>query len=251
MERRWVSFPPRLGGLGIANPVEAAAEMHEQATKALTHLVGKVLTGPFHRDWFYDKQRVAERDRKASRDRRIALKARLASLQNEMTDRQKKLSNLLTLKSAGYWLTTTALKEHGFVLNRQAFRVIMCVRYGRRPEGLQPTCACGKKNSVDHAVSCLVGGYRSRVHNQIRDTTARICKEAGYTWVEIEPGLLPLRQEAGVEAKAGTGDNAGPDLMVNGFFEFGKSAYYQEEYLLVKRIQSHRPKTRIPRQNQQ
>ena len=51
-------------------------------------------------------------------------------------------------------------------------------------------CACGKSNSVDHALSCMKGGFFVLRHNNVRDTEADILKEVCKD-VTIEPPLIP------------------------------------------------------------
>ena len=52
-------------------------------------------------------------------------------------------------------------------------------------------CACGRKNGVEHSLTCKKGGYVSMRHNAIRDTEANIMKEVA-TDVVTEPNLLPV-----------------------------------------------------------
>ena len=56
--------------------------------------------------------------------------------------------------------------------------------------GMPKFCACGKSNSVDHALSCMKGGFSVLRHNNVRDTEAEIlrvvCKD-----ITIEPPLIP------------------------------------------------------------
>ena len=56
--------------------------------------------------------------------------------------------------------------------------------------GMPKFCACGKSNSVDHALSCMKGGFFVLRHNNVRDTEADILKEVCKD-VTIEPPLIP------------------------------------------------------------
>ena len=51
-------------------------------------------------------------------------------------------------------------------------------------------CACGKQNSVDHALCCMKGGYTVMRHNNVRDTEAALLQEVCKD-VTIEPPLIP------------------------------------------------------------
>ena len=41
-----------------------------------------------------------------------------------------------TETGASYWLTALPVKEHGFVLHKEAFRDAICLHYGWHPAGL-------------------------------------------------------------------------------------------------------------------
>ena len=56
--------------------------------------------------------------------------------------------------------------------------------------GMPTFCACGKSNSVDHALSCMKGGFSVLRHNNVRDTEAEILREVCKD-VTIEPPLIP------------------------------------------------------------
>ena len=94
-------------------------------------------------------------------------------------------------KGAGAWLTLLPLESTGYVLNKVEFRDAICLRYDKKIPGTPPYCACGKKNSTNHTLNCMLGGYVTMRHNNIRDLEASflkgICKD-----VRIEPELIPL-----------------------------------------------------------
>ena len=50
------------------------------------------------------------------------------------------------------------------------------------------------KNSVDHTLNCMLGGYVTMRHNNIRDLEANLLKEVCKD-VKVEPELLPLGNE--------------------------------------------------------
>ena len=56
--------------------------------------------------------------------------------------------------------------------------------------GMPKFCACGKRNSVDHALSCMKGGFSVLRHNNVRDTEAEIFREVCKD-VTNEPPLIP------------------------------------------------------------
>ncbi|KAL5253931.1 hypothetical protein ACHWQZ_G013632 [Mnemiopsis leidyi] len=86
------------------------------------------------------------------------------------------------------------LKNCGFVLSKQQFQDGLRLRYNIPLEGVSFECACGKSNSIDHALICKLGGYTHLRHNHLRDTLFNlldvVCKD-----VVKEPQLLPVTNE--------------------------------------------------------
>ena len=95
-----------------------------------------------------------------------------------------------TEKGASLWLTTLPIANLGFVMNKTEFQDALCLRYNLKVHGMPPFCACGKANSVNHALSCMKGGYTVMRHNDVRDTEAEILREVCRD-VVIEPPLIP------------------------------------------------------------
>ena len=56
------------------------------------------------------------------------------------------------------------------------------------------TCTCGKSFTVEHALSCPLGGFPSIRHNEIRDLTVNLMAEVCHN-VSIEPHLHISRNE--------------------------------------------------------
>ena len=52
-------------------------------------------------------------------------------------------------------------------------------------------CSCGKRNDVNHALTCALGGYVIMRHNKVRDLEASILKDICKD-VKTEPELLPI-----------------------------------------------------------
>jgi len=55
-------------------------------------------------------------------------------------------------------------------LNKQEFTDAVCIRYGWKVKGIPTHCACGETNSVDHSLTCKLGGYTSMRYNSVRDS---------------------------------------------------------------------------------
>ena len=120
-------------------------------------------------------------------------------------------------RGASSWLTILPLEEFGLTLHKGAFRDAIALRYGWQPALIPSTCACGTSFSVEHALSCPMGGFPIVRHNEVRDLTAKLMSEV-YHDVCIEPTLQPITGEALSGASAITEDGARLDVAANGFW---------------------------------
>ena len=116
-----------------------------------------------------------------------------SKLQDELSNviatvdfRMKKMLELAQEKGSGSWLTALPIKSLGYTLNKQQFRDSICLRYGWKVPNTPSYCQCGKKNDVDHALSCPKGGYVIMRHNHIRDLEAELMREVCRD-VKVEP----------------------------------------------------------------
>ena len=111
--------------------------------------------------------------------------------QNFLNEKQKRCLILAQEKGAGSWLTALPVKAYGYTLNKQEFRDSISLRYDWKIPNIASFCHCGKKNDIDHALSCKRGGYVNIRHDNIRDLEAELLREV-CSDVKIEPQLLPL-----------------------------------------------------------
>ena len=96
-------------------------------------------------------------------------------------------------KGASCWVTALPSYENNCVLHKSDFVDAMCIRYGWTLPGLPTKCKCDKADfSLQHALDCPLGGYRTIQHNDTRDEMAKIMREAGLIGVEVKPKLQPL-----------------------------------------------------------
>ena len=106
----------------------------------------------------------------------------------------KRALDIAKEKGSSIWLNTLPIEAHGYAFNKQEFHDSLALRYGCKVSGTSSHCACGKANSVDHALVCMLGGYtimRHWRHNEVRDTEAELLREVCRD-VQIEPALIPL-----------------------------------------------------------
>ncbi|KAL5268710.1 hypothetical protein ACHWQZ_G002528 [Mnemiopsis leidyi] len=101
---------------------------------------------------------------------------------------------LLSEKGASAWLSTLPLKNCGFVLSKQQFQDGLRLRYNIPLVGVSLECACGKSNSINHALICKLGGYTHLRHNHLRDTLFNLL-DVVFKDVVKEPQLLPVTNE--------------------------------------------------------
>ena len=114
----------------------------------------------------------------------------LNDLRTRMTKEQMRGNDVAQLKGASAWLTSLPLEE-GFVLNKREFFDDLAPRYRCLLSRLPQYCACGKNFVMDHATSCMKGGYVHRRHDRIRDLFARAMDDV-FKGVGIEPSFQPL-----------------------------------------------------------
>ena len=120
-------------------------------------------------------------------------------------------------KGASSWLTSLLLEEFGFTLHKGAFRDAVALRYGWQPSYSPSTCTRGSNFSVEHALSCLNGGFLSIRHNEIKDFTAKLMTEVCHD-VCVEPTLQPVTGEVFSNVTAISVDGARLDIAANGFW---------------------------------
>ena len=81
--------------------------------------------------------------------------------------------------------------EFNLSLHKGAFRDAVALRYGWPPLNLPSHCSCGSNFTVQHALSCPMGGFPTLRHNEERDLTADLMAEVCHD-VCTEPTLQPL-----------------------------------------------------------
>ncbi len=128
---------------------------------------------------------------KIKEEREKRFENKFEELKTLVDDNLKRCLDLAKEKGSGSWLNALPMQAFGYVLNKQEFRDSLCLRYGWKIPNTPLFCSCGTKNSVNHALTCSVGGYVCMRHNRIRDVEASIlrdiCKD-----VRVEPELLPI-----------------------------------------------------------
>ena len=123
-------------------------------------------------------------------------------------------------KGASNWLAELPLEELGFSLHKGAFRDALCLRFGWQPPHIPSNCVCGKRQTVEHALSCSHGGFPALRHNDIRDITAKCLSEVCHN-VAVEPELQPLTGQRLQLRTANSEEGAQLDVSAQGFWGRG------------------------------
>ena len=85
-------------------------------------------------------------------------------------------------------------------------------------------CACWKKFDVDHALTCMKGGFIHRRHDRIRDVIA-IALDEVTSEVQTEPHLQPLTGES-FPPSTNKENDARLDIAARGFWQKCEMAFF-------------------------
>ena len=129
-------------------------------------------------------------------------------------------------KGASSWVTAYPTYDHATALHKGEFTDSICIRYGWPLPKLPSVCKCGKPFSVQHALDCMLGGFRTLQHNETRDVVAQCMKDAGYEDVAIEPALQELSGENFKYKSANKDADARSDIKCCGFWSKQRHAYF-------------------------
>lgn len=217
-----LSLPARFGGLGIAILSDTSQFEYENSCKLSHALSERIIQQRPEYDPETAPSIIVKNDISKARDEYY--KSTLSRIRETMTREQLRGNDLAQFKGASSWLTSLPLKTENFVLNKREFFDALCLRY-RWPVRYMPSvCPCGKSFSVDHAMTCLKGGYIHMKHNVVRDTVASLLDEVCPD-VVTEPSLLPLSGET-ISTSANGADDARLDIAARGFWLREQRAFF-------------------------
>ncbi len=219
-DRRLLSLPVKMGGLGIPIYAECCAIEFENSKKLTENLTCKIVA---QQKEFTDDSRNERHTTSSLKAAKTKLhKDTLQDLRSRMTKEQIRANDIAQLKGASAWLTALPLKDEGFVLNKRFDAVAL--RYRWQLKRLPQYCACGKNFDMDHAMSCMKGGYIHRRHDRIRDLFARVMEDVAHG-VRTEPPLQPLSGEI-LPPGANTEDGARLDIVARDFWNAFAMAFF-------------------------
>ena len=209
-------LPPRLGGLGLLNPVLQSDSEFSASLMVTKPLKELILRQEF--EYPYEAladQITAKADVRQLRSHQASQAA--STIKETLSPPLLRALDLAQEKGASNWLTSLPIEEYGFCLHKGAFTDALALRYGGVPSRTPVNCVCGTSFSVEHVLSCSRGGFPSIRHNEIRDLTAdlltNVCKD-----VRVEPDLMPVTNESLSHASANSTNGARLDIAANGLW---------------------------------
>ena len=191
-ERSLLSLPPRLGGLGIKNPIESAPAEFENSNDITKELQANITKRPTK-----------------------------INMPTTMTEANKRTNESNMETGVSNWLTSLPLKDQGYDLNKEQFWDALRIRYNWMIPRIPSECSCGAKFNLMRALSCKKGGFVSLRHNELRDMTGKLMEEVCHD-VGKEPMLLELNGERFNQTTANKRPEAKLDLSANGFWTPGQ-----------------------------
>ena len=221
-DRKLLSLPVRLGGMGIPIFTDICQREYNNSVKATQLIRPRIVS----QDQLFILNREAEKkiDAEIKKERNDINAAILEDLTERMSSEQLRGNEIAQMKGASAWLTALPLKEEGYVLSKREFFDAIMVRYMWDVKRLPSKCVCGQGFSVPHAMTCTNGGFIHRRHDKIRDLFADLLNQVS-TEVQTEPPLQPLSGER-LNNGANTDDEARLDIAARGFWQECEMAYF-------------------------
>ena len=221
-DRKLLSLPVRLGGMGIPIFAEICQREYDNSLKA-TQIIRPRIIAQEH-EFTLDRQAENRIDAEIRKKREQYYKNILEDLKNRMSKEKLRGNEIAQMKGASAWLTALPLKEEGYVLSKREFFDAITIRYMWDVKRLPSKCVCGKGFTVTHAMTCTNGGYIHRRHDKLRDLFAELLDEVA-TEVQTEPPLQPLSGEL-LPKGSNKEDEARLDIAARGFWQECEMAYF-------------------------
>ena len=231
------TLPYRCGGLGILNPVENADAEYTYSVKATSDLAALIRNQQTNLN-LLDLDAVKKNKTEIKDEKNQKIKEKMERIATELDEKTRRYFQCAQEKGASLWLSCLPIKQLGYSINKQEFKDAICLRYGWAIPNTPNYCACGKRNSVDHALICKRGGYVSMRHNCLRNIEAKlledVCKD-----VIIEPELLPVNAEI---TSGNCSENARLDISCIGLWNPCERNYFDIR-ITHPNAESHKEKT--------
>jgi hypothetical protein len=208
--RDLLALPVLKAGLGIPNPAKKAADGY-RASIACTKTLTESLLDRSDLDTVAYNSSVTEARTQMRKARTLLGLAELQMLCN--TEEPVISRRMKRAKDNGEgWLNTLPNSLNGTVLSEEEFRDSLRLRFGLIPLKLPSRCDdCDQAFNVDHAMTCMKGGFILHRHNDVPAEWGEICARAlKLSAVSDEPYIHPGRDTP--KATGNTGAKIDPDL---------------------------------------
>ena len=217
-ERELLSLPCRLGGLGNPDFTKLSSSYYQASQDICSPVVSLILESQhvLRKDTSAEQRRIKQR---VKTERRECDADKASSL--NLPDNQKKVVELAQNKGSSSWLTALPLAKYNFSLSKSEFRDAICMRYGWLPERLPAECVCSENFTINHALSCPRGAFRTIRHNEVRNLTGSLLAEVCHD-VSLEPVFQPLSGEVLNHATSICENEARVDVAARDFWTHGK-----------------------------
>jgi hypothetical protein len=225
-ERELLSLPARFGGLGIFNPCERAPTSFNYSEGLCAPLVALLLrqADSFDPVSLKEEQKAIRNMQDVDIDFQNTAKA--DSIMAKSSPELKRAIEIARQKGASSWVTAMPTEEHDTVLHKRDFVDAVYIRYAWAILDLPERCVCGKHFDVQHSLDCMVGGFRTLQHNEVRDLVADCLSEAKFPGVGTEPDLMELSGESFKLKSANVDEEARSDVKCIGFWRRLRQAYF-------------------------
>ena len=198
------------------------ADGEYQASLKVTQLLADLIVRQVTDLSLLDRDKVKELKQEAKHEKEARFAMEEAAIAIQLDEKSKRLLKCAQEKGASAWLSALPLKRLGYTINKQEFRDGVALRYGWSVPEMPDYCACGKKNSVDHAMICKRGGYVHMRHNALRDTEAKFLSEV-CSDVRTEPKLIPTPEDY---VEGCTDPGARPDVSARGLWSSCEKTFF-------------------------
>ena len=220
--RKLLSLPVKLGGLGIPIFSEICEFEFNNSQRMSKYLVDKIVAQD--PSYTVDLQREREIRVVLKKEKETREKEKLLELRRTMSKNEQRVNEIAQMKGASAWLTALPLKEEGFVLNKREFFDGLAFRYCWQMKRLPQNCACGSPFNMEHAMTCMKGGYVVRRHDRIRDLLAKVLADVAHG-VHTEPHLQPLTGEV-LSGGSNVKEGARLDIVARDFWQIHEMAFF-------------------------
>ncbi len=174
--RQLLTHSIKLGELAIRNPVDTAPSVHMALIAATCHLTASLVDAQIRFDLGTHRQCVIAAGQTAQKD----------WLQNEQIfinhcgrDKPSVVRRDKQNCAAGAWLLVLPNRLNGTGLLADEWRDNVCLRYNNSLLDVPTACnGCGTKMTVEHALSCKMGGLVHIRHDDVADEWRHLCGTA-------------------------------------------------------------------------